>query len=131
MNVVDLVALIQSIWGFLVAAGGIAAVLSGVLSGLKFVKWKDWVLVKDGMSDVWYKGLLLLSLVGLTALKHYIPDFDLKLLDAFAADLANTFGALAVILVPFLARFGEFLYQSGLRKLPLIGKSLSANKPKG
>ena len=128
MEQLELVTLIQNVWGFILAAGGISALLVLFLGALKNVTIKGNPLVKDGMSDTWFKGLQALVLVGLTAFKLAKPEIDLSIFDTFAGDLANTYGALTMIVIPFAVRFGEFLYKVGIRKLPLFGKSFS-DKP--
>jgi len=123
----DFVELIGQVWGFVVAAGGITSLLVLFLGALKNVTVKGKPLVKNGMADTWFKGLQVVVLVGMTAIKFYSPDFDLGLLNTFAADLANTYGALALILVPFSVRFGDYLYKFGVRKLPFFGKTFSTD----
>lgn len=119
----DIIELVSAVWEFLLSAAGIVSLLVILLNFLKSVKVKGVPLVKDGEAGRWFKALQLGTLVILAAVKYYLPDVSLSVLDEFAADLADTYGSLIVILLPFGVRFGELFYRLGVRGIPWLGKS--------
>lgn len=100
-----------------VALGGVAALVTAIVNALK-----QFGVVKDGQAPTASLLLNAAGFVALILLKVFAPTFDFASADATAASLSQ-------ILVLVLGLAGQLIvskgFHSGLRGLPVVGKSFS------
>lgn len=122
-NLLELIETAKPVWEFVMQAGALTAIIVAFVGGLKSAG-----IVKDGQAEYWFKAIQLVVFALLTVWKAAVPELNFGALEALAADLAETYGALTAIILPFLNRLGGYLYELGIKGTPIIGKSYSADE---
>ncbi len=103
----------------LMALGGFAALIAMVINVLK-----TFGVVKDGQAGTWAAGLNLAGLIGLYVAGIVAPEFDISVLDANLAQIAEIFTLIfAFIVQNWVSKGTHSVLSSG--GAPGIGKSYS------